>query len=479
MTFASWLNSNEQFRCVLVEVNVLDTTEKTLYFSSRPFQNGATKYIPILKGDSITIQERLSLNSGAGLSIGDIELDNKDGSIDSYLNYVWASRECKVYIGDVRWIRSDFQLIFDGITEDIGTRSRDTLNIKIRDKLQRLDSPMSETVLGGSTPNKEQLLPLCFGEVHNITPLLTNPATLEFQYHQSASEGVIEVRDNGVPVGYTDSPSTGKFTLTATPFGQLTASIQGDKPSTWNTTIAPIIERIVKNYGHTSTRFTASDIDSSNFSNFESANTEKIGIYLDTSETVLSVCSQIASANGAQIIMSRLGKLQLHKIDLSGTPIETITDNDIIASTLFVSQKLPVQGSFRIGYCRNWTVQTPLDTRIVPAHKDMFAKEWYEVKAENSTVKTNYKQLVETERVDTLLLTEADAQSYANDLLALYSVPRFVFSVQVNSRLLEIELGSLITLKSNRFGLNAGSAGQIIGKNINYGKGTITLEILV
>jgi hypothetical protein len=178
--FNDWLNSTDQIKCVLIEVQVYDgSSEQNLYFSSRPFQDTSNTYAPVVRSDSIVIAERLSLSGGSGASIGDIELDNTDGSLDQNLYSVWSMRPCKIYFGDVRWNRSDFKLVFNGIIDDIATKDRDSFNLKIRDKMLRLDSPITETTLGGVSQNKDSLIPITLGEVFNVTPLLVDSANLD------------------------------------------------------------------------------------------------------------------------------------------------------------------------------------------------------------------------------------------------------------------------------------------------------------
>lgn len=135
----------------------------------------------------------------------------------------------KVFVGDVRWPRSDFRLVFDGITDSVGSTARNRINLKVGDKLLRLNSPVTEHKLGGSTSNADKLVPLCFGECHNVEPLLVDSSVNEFQVHDGPIESIIEVRDDGVPVAFTPFLSTGKFRLAAQPSGQVTASVQGSK----------------------------------------------------------------------------------------------------------------------------------------------------------------------------------------------------------------------------------------------------------
>lgn len=222
--FTAWLSSTSAIRTVLVEaVARIAGSETTLYLSSRNYITAAadtpasTAYQACIAG-GVSTTESLNLDGSPSMSWGDIEIGNTDGSRDGWLDYVWANRSVNVYVGDPTWPRADFRLVFSGVVDDLSSRARDVLNLKLRDKLERLNAPLSEATLGGSTDNKDRLLPLVFGEVHNIEPLLITPATLVYQYSTGASERLIEVRDNGAPITtYTSDLANGKFTLTAAP----------------------------------------------------------------------------------------------------------------------------------------------------------------------------------------------------------------------------------------------------------------------
>jgi hypothetical protein len=240
--FTAWLKDDSAVRCLLVEVDVKTAGGSTVtrYLSNKGYVTGSsdtpanTLYASRIVG-GIKFTQSISIDGSVSLSFGDIELTNVDGGIDDWLDDFWSNRSIKIFVGDMSWSRADFRQVFSGITTGIDTRKRDRINIKLSDKLQRLNTPVSEAKIGGSGPNADNLIPLCFGECHNVSPVLIDATVNEYQVHNGPIEDIIEVRDNGVPVAFTKFLTIGKFRLTNTPVGVVTASVQG---GVYNTNLA-------------------------------------------------------------------------------------------------------------------------------------------------------------------------------------------------------------------------------------------------
>lgn len=235
--YTAWLKSQTAIRCILVEVDVkTGGSVITRYLSNQGYVTGSsdtpanTSYSPRIVG-GIQISRKIDIGGNVSMSFGDIELNNTDGTLDTWVDDYWANRSLRIFLGDPTWARSDFRQVAFGITTGIDTRRRDRINIKLSDKLQRLNYPVSEVKLGGSTSRADDLIPLLFGECHNIEPLLVDPTVFEYQVHNGPIEGVFEVRDSGIPVSYSQTPATGKFRLDNAPFGQITCSAQGYAPT--------------------------------------------------------------------------------------------------------------------------------------------------------------------------------------------------------------------------------------------------------
>jgi hypothetical protein len=396
------------------------------------------------------------------MAFGDIELDNTEGNLDDWLADIWTNREVRMYVGDNRWERADFRLVFDGVTSDLGSRSRDLLNLTVRDKLQRLNTAVSDTKLGGSGPNADRLLPVCLGEAHNVAPLLIDQALLKYQVHNGPIERIIEVRDNGIVVAHTADLEAGTFTLSASPAGLITASVQGAKTEdgVYVNTAAQLVQMLATGYG--TDLFSAADLDADNLVDFDAANPQPVGVYLSERENVLAVCQQIAASVGAQVVMSPAGTLRLIKLDVpvSGTEVTTAS---MAERSLRVSQRVPVVASVKLGYCKNWTVQNSLQTGIPAEHRDLFAQEWLTATAADADIAMAYKLAQEPQQQNTMLLVKEDAEAETARRLALWGDPRTVFSYEGMPELLLEELGAFQTVTHDRFGLSEGVDVQIVG----------------
>lgn len=485
--FIRWLKDGSAIRCILMEVGVLTGgVEETRYLSDKGYVTGNgdipanTVYSPVIAG-GVKFTESISLDGSVSLSFGDVEIFNTSGNQDSWMEDIWTNRPVRIYIGDMSWPRAEFRKIFDGIVVGIDSRRRDRLNLKLSDKLQRLNTVVSEVKLGGETPNKDRLIPLCFGECHNVEPLLVDPANHVYQVHNGPIERIIEVRDNGVPVSVETDLANGKFRLLQSPVGTITCSVQGDKhESVYANDVTSLIKRLVKGFGTPSERFSDADLDLPSLEAFAASNPAPVGIYLNDRANVLEVCNRLASSIGARLTMGPSGLLSLVKIDLPRADAGTIvTASDMVQHSIHVASLPDVVAGVKLGYCKNWTVQSNLQTGLPAEHISLFAQEWLTATATDSDTATKYKMFSEPVMSETMLLTEADATSEANRRLNLFNIQRKVIKYEGFANLMLERLGESQTVVYDRFGLNNGVTGQIISKATDWWNYRVEVEVLL
>lgn len=534
----AWLEDPTSIRCLLVEItarSVYANTEVTFYLSNMGYitGNADVSYLPYLTGNLQTT-ESLGIDNNLSMSFGDIQVANFNGELDSWLDstqYIWVNRTIKVYLGDPRWataslavVRNTFEKIFDGVIADVDSSSREFINIKVRDKLQRLNYPLTDSALGtygtwlGGQTNQDTIKPLIFGEVNNISPILIDPSKLEYIFNDGTSELLIEVRCNGIPF-YTDfsvynttlnnsvtipnyvvpTLNTGKFTFTTQPTGTVTCSVQGVKRSvdltgigrlvegSYVNNIANIIALIVTQYGQADQKLAFSDIDLNNFRNFSTLttipagiNNSSIGIAVLDRTNTLNVCQEIASSVNAQLFFNRAGLLQLLQLGIpTSDTTMSITDDSILHHTLHISNRTTVVAATKVGYCQNYTPQASVAGTLPSAATSMFAEQWYSNTVVDTAVQSQYKLTIAPIQKDTKLIVGSDCASVATFLNNYFKVPRTVYAFTGTSKLLSLKLGQAVTLTHNRFGLNTGKTGQVITLAPDWANGTVNVEVII
>jgi hypothetical protein len=494
--YLAWLNDPSAIRMVLVEavasVNGVDTT---FYLSTLPYTSAAADtpanqpYRAALIASDLQTTEGLSLDGSATMTVGDIGVQNADGAYDAWLGYVWTNRPVTILFGDVRWPRSDFQVIFNGVSADIGNKSRTSVNLKIRDKLERLNAAISEHLVGGTTSNQGAMVPLAFGEVVNVTPLLIDPTTLQYQVHDGAINGLIEVRDNGVPIAndtlgwakVTVDAAHGTFRLASTPAGTLTVSLQGDiGGGSYASTVAGIVKRIATGYGYTGNQFSAGEIDATNFAAFDTAHPQPIGISVTGTTNSLSVIQQATGALQAQLVASRTGLLQLQQIDFSNlVPSFDIKPAHMVEHSIYPQARELVQASVVLTFCQNQTQQANLTTSLPAEALSLMGKANFESTAVDVSVKTLYKLTTEPTKVDTVLLRRIDADAEAQRRLNICKVPRTTYQFDGFAALFQLQLNQAVRLFHPRFNLAAGAAGLVVSMTTNWALGRTTVGVMV
>lgn len=529
-----WLASDYAIRGILVEVSVRPYGSPqdivrymssfgytTKYFDTPP----NTEYEPIING-GIRFTEKLDLIGEPSLSGGDIEINNPNGEYDDWLLDTWTNRRINVFYGDINWPREDFILIFSGVVANIDSRSRTSINLQIRDKLQRLNTPISELKYADVAPYPDSsnqspihdpldpldstpdiYLPVLLGEAHNITPVLIDSGNLVYSINYGPTKGIIEVRDNGVPISedsYQFNPSKGTIKILYPPAGTITISAKGDNVSQpWDSfatgvsyrhTVGQLIRRLVTGYGKTEVnsttgqptttpsidRFTDADIDITNFTQFEASHLQPVGFYSVARENLLTIAQLLASSVGAQLSMSRLGLLRLISIVFPTSTIRVIDKNSMYEKTLQIGSKTSIQGSIKLGFTKNWTIQNTLSTNLPYDHKVLFAQEYSTTIQSDAAVISNNKLTAYPSQQDTLLITQPEAYIEANRRLDMFSKIRTIYKFTGTSDLLDLNLGDQVNLVNDRFGLTEETGrGVVISLSPDWVNSKINVEVVI
>lgn len=524
---ADWVASQDSIRTILVHIEDINGT--TQYLSNKPYVTevgdtpSSVSYIPCLVG-SLNFTESLDITGGtASIGYGTLDINNKDGRYDSWTTYVWKNKPIKIFLGDPRWPRADFYLMFEGVVDDITSNSREIISIQLYNKIERLNSAISEKTIAqlypsiaqevnpditpiqplnilnaekpvGAVQNREAILPLCFGECFNISPLRISELLISgtsnrdiYMVHDGPIESIIEIRDNGIPltpgVGYTVNLSQGTFELLRAPYGTITCDVQGAKPSgTYLQTIGKIIPHIVLNYGPpNSIKYTNAEIDTGVFDTY----TQSVGIYITDRENVFDICQQLANSVGAQLSQQYNGKLILQRLTLPGFQVAepiviNITENNTLYEGITIRERAEVRGQVKLAYAKNFTEQQEgLAGAVAQESLDIYKKPHHFIISKDDTTITNYKLTTQPTEEETLLIDEAEALAEAQRRLGLFKVQRTIFEIQGRMEFTTMVPGLRVTLQNYRFGLSTPKEGVVVQTSKDWVTGKTTIGVLV
>lgn len=500
--YTAWLAQDGVARTILIEVGCnYNGSEITRYLSNYGYVTGSaevpanTHYVARLQG-TITFSRKVSITSTESpvqLTMSSIELDNLDGELDSWLDDAWEKRALRAYIGDPSWARADFRQIFSGRSDSLVPSGKERLTLNIYDEMQRLNFPVTEVLLGGTSVNKEAVLPLVFGEVFNTSPLLVDPALHVYKAHNGVTESILEVRDNGALLdnigntAYTVNLTAGTFTLLHSPAGQIQCDVQGYKTSggTYVNTISNIIKEIVTVYGSPDTRLLTSEVDTSNFSTFETNNPQVLGINLFDKTNVIDACNTLAKSLQASLYFSRLGKLRLWRPPTTtGVAVKIFNTNLMEANSFRVVELIPATPAVTLGWGKNWSSQiSALAGGLPESTSTELTTEWRDYSVSDSAAITLHRYTNIPEREETALIDEAEVQAEAAKRLLFRKVQHKIIEFNTTASALELELGDEVTIIHPRNGCENGKNGWIIGIEETHGASNspfnVRLEVVI
>jgi hypothetical protein len=435
------------------------------------------------------------------IGYGDLVLVNNDGGLDGLLGYSFSGRRITIRYGVVMpWNRGrpTWVTVLQGAMEQVEL-SWQRVTVRVRDKQLDIAQPLQQTRYagtGGMEGGAEidgRPKPLIFGKVFNIAPPMVDQARNIFQIHSGGQVVSVDgVFDRGVP-------------LTAGAAYSSLADIQANAPSAgqyrvWNDATAGCFVRVgVSSTGPTGTvtvdatqgssrtvgdLFTAvltkagvpaASISSADVAALNSAASYEAGVYAahNTDATAITLLDELVASVGAWYGADASGTFRIGRIEVpTGDAVGEISATEIIAIERVASRDPGVgvpAWKVKVGYQRVQFVQTDLAATVSNDRRAFVSSEYRRATAEDATVKT--ANLLSPEiSFSTLLASKADASAEASRLLMIYKTRRDIYqlTVRVDAALASaLDIGKIVTLRVNRFGMSSGKKFLIIGLRTN------------
>lgn len=422
---------------------------------------------------------------------GTISLANGDGALDYLLNYSWDKKPITIRVkrslsDDDRV--EDHLIVFVGETLGISADESkiDIVVTNVLNELERDFPPNAYAGTGGVEGGddiKGKPKPITLGRVYNVPPVLVDSTNYIYQVNDGAITSIPAVYEGGVALtlttDYTVDTTNGRFTLVSAPTGKITADVINDFTlGLYKSTGGALIYRLATHFGG----LVDPDDIIVGFFNGAEENAYAMGIYVDSTTTVIAAMNQIVESIGA-VVYDQGGQLKLEIPEFPTTAPSTadadpITDNEILQIEVIPTQ-VYAGVKVKVNYKKNYSPLSESDFAGTPADRDFMLNEWRSVTytATNATLDVAFESLREIEIYSTIN-TSGSALTEATRIANFYDRDAKVYKIKMKLNPLYLEIGGAVEVKSSRFGLSSGKPMLILSKFDDLEANEITLEVM-
>lgn len=458
---------------ILKPYDTVAAATETVYLSDRgyvsePTESPANTYFAPRVMEALNFQRSMFTTGKLGgqsfPSFGEIVLANADGGLDDFATYAWDDREVEVKVGEKGANLSQHFTIFKGQSKSVDF---DDLIVRViirdgQDKFTRTFPPNTYAGTGGNEGSAimEGLpKPICLGQVFNISPVLVDEANDVYQVHDGPIESIVAVYENGVATtNFTSDLSNGRFTMTSSVTGNITADVKGAKPGgSYKETAGDIMRFVATEYGGLTD---PGDLDTASFTALNTANSATVGCYYSQRAEILSVLDDLANSIGAFFGFDRSGLLNVGRIEVATGS----ADLELDSTNIITLERLPTEvptSTVVLGYKQNFTVFDENTLDASATDRDFFLRESAQVTDEDTAVAAIYPNAKFLE-VDSKLIDSSAANTESARLLTLYKSQRDIYRIRCKAQPFTIKLNDVVKVTFARYDLTAGKLFRVI-----------------
>jgi hypothetical protein len=296
----------------------------------------------------------------------------------------------------------------------------------------------------------------------------------------SNGSALTQVASSPTPGQYAVDRSNGTFQLGGSTLNTIiTCDVYGmvdnrSSPSIYLSRAGEIIEYVA------SVVAGVASVNQASISQLDTGADYELGLYINSQETCASVIEKVINSVGAFYSFNRSLELFVGRISVpTGDPVQSF-DSVNIFDIKKVATVRPAK-QVVLGYGRAWRVHNLNEIAdTVPDAKRQFLVEEFRTvvpSVDTSAVVENHFPLASEERYDTLICSQSDAQTEVDRLQDLYQQPAKIYEVMVNTQPFALELGDVVSIEDDRFGLTPARKYVLIGLAEDAQVNRITLTV--
>lgn len=395
------------------------------------------------------------LQSWAG---GDITLANEDGFFDNYIDQTLFGQPCRIKLGGTDLATTDYKTIWTGSIKGVKATDED-FTFVLMDKREQIGRTLpvnffdSTTYPNISDDNNGKPIPIAYGQCRNCPVVCTNedeaPAPANYSFtivdvadHANGIKSIDEVRVNGTAKATASaSLPNATFTLAAanyTPGDEVTVDFKSyvDGSGVLIDNALDVLRDIIEVY--LDTTYTTDTFDDTQWT-AQTALASMVGnIWIKDLTNVEEIVERIDVSNFGSLLLNGEGKWTFKKTDLTKSHVYVLRKDEQFQP--------PNRSDDGTEYLTSAIVKYNEDN-----NETAEAKKWrmYADTSQETAIKNEYGTY-KTREYKTYLMTAADAQTLAENIMSLYSsiIPTFETTAPLAAS--EIELLDNIILEVNR-----------------------------
>lgn len=391
---------------------------------------------------------------------GTLTLVNTDGSYDDLIKkFAIDGRDVVIKIGDSNDLYTNLFPLFVGTAANWNIDEQ-FVTIALRDFGYKLDVPLQTNLYGGTggadgtSDLAGKRKPLGYGTALNVSPAAVNPSLLIYQAHDGACQDIPAVYDRGasltkgsnyatyallaaatVAAGtYATCLAQGFFRLGSTPAGTVTCDLSGDNTGSFAQTSADIVRRILDNQS------VLTDPDDLYVPSFAAVNTQQsapVGYWAgpDDNSTIADVVARLMDGIGGWGGFRRNGKFEVAIFAAPASqPSAIYTRADIIS---IIRKPIPANidpppWRWRVGYQRNYTIQSDLAGSVSAARVAFVAQQYRTAEAASASIKADHPFAQDPPVGESYFANASDATAEAARRLALYRATAALYEITID-----------------------------------------------